>query len=70
MEMILIEIINNGGAGFIGSNFIRYILKKYPQYQIVNVDLLTYAGNLSNLKEISSNQNYKFIKGIFQMKYS
>lgn len=57
------KLLITGGAGFIGSNFIRYILKKYPQYQIVNVDLLTYAGNLSNLKEISSNQNYKFIKG-------
>ncbi|QWH31795.1 dTDP-glucose 4,6-dehydratase (plasmid) [Bacillus mycoides] len=57
------NLLITGGAGFIGSNFIRYMLKKYPQYQIVNVDLLTYAGNLSNLKEISSNQNYKFIKG-------
>ncbi|MEH7895740.1 GDP-mannose 4,6-dehydratase, partial [Bacillus thuringiensis] len=57
------KLLITGGAGFIGSNFIRYILKKYPQYQIVNVDLLTYAENLSNLKEISSNQNYKFIKG-------
>lgn len=57
------KLLIAGGAGFIGSNFIRYMLKKYPQYQIVNVDLLTYAGNLSNLKEISLNQNYKFIKG-------
>ncbi|PFU38886.1 dTDP-glucose 4,6-dehydratase, partial [Bacillus thuringiensis] len=57
------KLLITGGAGFIGSNFIRYMLKKYPQYQIVNVDLLTYAGNLSNLKEISLNQNYKFIKG-------
>ncbi|MDT3497832.1 dTDP-glucose 4,6-dehydratase [Bacillus toyonensis] len=57
------KLLITGGAGFIGSNFIRYMLKKYPQYQIVNVDLLTYAGNLSNLKEISSIQNYKFIKG-------
>ncbi|WP_142322515.1 GDP-mannose 4,6-dehydratase, partial [Bacillus cereus] len=57
------KLLITGGAGFIGSNFIRYMLKKYPQYQIVNVDLLTYAGNLSNLKEVSLNQNYKFIKG-------
>ncbi|HDR8366121.1 TPA: GDP-mannose 4,6-dehydratase, partial [Bacillus cereus] len=57
------KLLITGGAGFIGSNFIRYMLKKYPQYQIVNVDLLTYAGNLFNLKEISLNQNYKFIKG-------
>ncbi|MEH7271958.1 GDP-mannose 4,6-dehydratase, partial [Bacillus toyonensis] len=40
------KLLITGGAGFIGSNFIRYMLKKYPQYQIVNVDLLTYAGNL------------------------
>ncbi|MCU5042335.1 dTDP-glucose 4,6-dehydratase [Bacillus cereus] len=57
------KLLITGGAGFIGSNFIWYMLNKYPQYQIVNVDLLTYAGNLSNLKEISLNQNYKFIKG-------
>ncbi|MCU5489602.1 GDP-mannose 4,6-dehydratase, partial [Bacillus cereus] len=42
------KLLITGGAGFIGSNFIRYMLKKYPQYRIVNVDLLTYAGNLSN----------------------
>ncbi|SCB02567.1 dTDP-glucose 4,6-dehydratase [Bacillus mycoides] len=57
------KLLITGGAGFIGSNFIRYMLKKYPQYQIVNVDLLTYAGNLSNIKDIASNQNYRFIKG-------
>ncbi|QXM06346.1 dTDP-glucose 4,6-dehydratase [Crassaminicella indica] len=51
-----------GGAGFIGSNFIKYMLKKYKDIQIINVDKLTYAGNLENLKEIENNPNYKFIK--------
>jgi dTDP-glucose 4,6-dehydratase len=52
-----------GGAGFIGSNFIHYWMKKYPEDKIVNLDLLTYAGNLENLKEIENNPNYKFIQG-------
>jgi len=52
-----------GGAGFIGSNFIRYIIKKYPQYEIINLDKLAYAGNLDNLKDIEKNSNYTFVKG-------
>lgn len=52
-----------GGAGFIGSNFIRYILKKYPKYKIFNLDKLTYCGNLDNLKDVEENPRYKFIKG-------
>ena len=52
-----------GGAGFIGSNFVHYILKKYSDVKIVNLDKLTYAGNLENLKEIENNPNYTFIKG-------
>ncbi len=56
------KILVTGGAGFIGSNFIHYMLKKYPDYQIVNLDLLTYAGNLENLKELENNANYKFVK--------
>ncbi|KKQ27291.1 MAG: dTDP-glucose 4,6-dehydratase [Candidatus Magasanikbacteria bacterium GW2011_GWC2_37_14] len=52
-----------GGAGFIGSNFIRYMLKKYSDYKIVNFDKLTYAGNLDNLKEVENNPNYKFVQG-------
>lgn len=52
-----------GGAGFIGSNFIRYMLAKYPDYRIVNVDKLTYAGNLDNLKDVESDKRYRFIKG-------
>lgn len=57
------KILVTGGAGFIGSNFIRYMLNKYPKYIIVNLDLLTYAGNLDSLKMIKNKQNYKFIKG-------
>lgn len=52
-----------GGAGFIGSNFIRHMLKAYPAYTIVNFDKLTYAGNLDNLKDISDNKNYTFVQG-------
>jgi dTDP-glucose 4,6-dehydratase len=52
-----------GGAGFIGSNFIKYILKKYPNYKIINYDKLTYAGNIDNLKDIEKNLHYKFVKG-------
>lgn len=52
-----------GGAGFIGSNFIKYMLGKYPDYKIVNFDKLTYAGNLDNLKDIENYSNYKFVQG-------
>lgn len=52
-----------GGAGFIGSNFIRYMLNKYSDYKIVNFDKLTYAGNLDNLYDVENNSNYKFIQG-------
>ena len=51
-----------GGAGFIGSNFIRYFIKKHPHYEILNVDKLTYAGNLQNLKGLEKNKNYSFVK--------
>lgn len=57
------KILVTGGAGFIGSNFIHYWLKKYPQDQVVNLDALTYAGHLESLKDIEDNPNYKFIKG-------
>ncbi len=57
------KILVTGGAGFIGSNFIHYWLKKYPEDKIINLDFLTYAGNLDNLKEIENNSNYEFVKG-------
>ncbi|MCD6149218.1 dTDP-glucose 4,6-dehydratase [bacterium] len=57
------KLLITGGAGFIGSNFIHYILKEYPSYRIVNLDALTYAGNLENLKEAENNPKYKFVKG-------
>jgi len=57
------KTIVTGGAGFIGSNFIHYILNKYPDYEVVNLDALTYAGNLENLKDVETNPNYKFVKG-------
>jgi dTDP-glucose 4,6-dehydratase len=57
------KILVTGGAGFIGSDFIRYWLGKYPEDEILNLDLLTYAGNLENLKEVENNPRYKFVKG-------
>ncbi|PQQ43426.1 dTDP-glucose 4,6-dehydratase [Bacillus thuringiensis] len=57
------KVLLTGGAGFIGSNFVRYMVKKYPEYNIVNLDSLTYAGNLENLKDIEELSNYKFVKG-------
>ncbi|TSC92873.1 MAG: dTDP-glucose 4,6-dehydratase [Candidatus Berkelbacteria bacterium Licking1014_7] len=57
------KILVTGGAGFIGSNFILYMLKKYPSYQIVNLDKLTYAGNIANLALLKNEPRYKFIKG-------
>lgn len=57
------KILITGGAGFIGSNFIHYVIQKHPDYEIINLDKLTYAGNLENLKEIENNPNYHFIKG-------
>ena len=57
------SILVTGCAGFIGSNFVPYFLDKYENYNIINLDLLTYAGNLENLKEIENHPRYKFIKG-------
>ncbi|MDI6800256.1 MAG: dTDP-glucose 4,6-dehydratase [Actinomycetota bacterium] len=57
------KLLVTGGAGFIGSNFIRYILNKYPDYEVINLDKLTYAGNLANLKDIEGSRNYRFVKG-------
>ncbi|MFT3909277.1 MAG: dTDP-glucose 4,6-dehydratase [Ferruginibacter sp.] len=57
------NILITGGAGFIGSHLTRLFVKKYPQYHIVNLDKLTYAGNLENLKDIEHEANYEFVKG-------
>ncbi|WP_159885957.1 dTDP-glucose 4,6-dehydratase [Paenibacillus puerhi] len=56
------KVLVTGGAGFIGSNFVMYLLKKYPEYQIINIDALTYAGNLENLTSVQNNPNYRFVK--------
>lgn len=56
------KLLITGGAGFIGSNFVIYMLNKYPEYKIVNVDALTYAGNLENLSDVQHNPNYRFVK--------
>lgn len=57
------KLLVTGGAGFIGSNFIRHIIGKYPDYRITNLDKLTYCGNLENLRDIEKNKNYTFVKG-------
>ena len=57
------KILITGGAGFIGSHVVRLFVNKYPNYTIVNLDKLTYAGNLANLKDVESKPNYSFIKG-------
>ena len=57
------NILITGGAGFIGSHVVRLFVKKYPEYHIVNLDKLTYAGNLANLKDVEAEPNYTFIKG-------
>ncbi|MGN0014327.1 MAG: dTDP-glucose 4,6-dehydratase [Candidatus Gastranaerophilaceae bacterium] len=57
------KILVTGGAGFIGSCFVRHILKKHPDYKVINIDALTYAGNIENLDDIKDNPNYTFVHG-------
>jgi dTDP-glucose 4,6-dehydratase len=57
------KLLITGGAGFIGSNFLYYMREKHPDYALINLDKLTYAGNLENLKDLDGTPNYKFIKG-------
>lgn len=56
------NILITGGAGFIGSHVVRLLVSKYPNYQVINLDKLTYAGNLANLKDVENASNYKFVK--------
>ena len=56
------KIIVTGGAGFIGGNFVHYMLKKHPDYRIICLDCLTYAGNLETLAPVMSNPNFRFCK--------
>ena len=60
------NIIVTGGAGFIGSNFVFHMLKKYPDYRIICLDKLTYAGNLSTLAPVMDNTNFRFVKADMQ----
>ena len=57
-----LNIVITGGAGFIGSHVVRLFVNKYPEYKIINLDKLTYAGNLANLKDVEDKPNYKFVK--------
>lgn len=61
------NILVTGGAGFIGSNFVHYMLQSYETYKIINFDALTYSGNLNNVKSIQDHPNYFFVKGKFKM---
>jgi len=56
-------ILVTGGAGFIGSNFVRYLLREYPDYRVINLDKLTYSGNLNNLKDVARDPRYEFVQG-------
>ena len=57
------KILITGGAGFIGSHVVRLLVNKYPEYNILNLDKLTYAGNLENLRDVENKPNYSFVRG-------
>lgn len=59
----MLKLLVTGGAGFIGSNFIQYALREHPDWEVVNLDKLTYAGNLENLRDVENNPQYRFVKG-------
>ncbi len=61
--MHLMHLLITGGAGFIGSNYVKYVFKNHPSYRVTVLDKLTYAGNLDNLREVESRKNYRFVKG-------
>ena len=62
------NIVITGGAGFIGSHVVRLFVNKYPEYNIINLDKLTYAGNLANLQDIEDKPNYKFVDGHLRLR--
>ena len=57
------KVLVTGGAGFIGSNFLHYMVKNYPDYYFVCLDSLTYAGNYNNIKDLEGKENFKFVHG-------
>ena len=57
------RVLVTGGSGFIGSNFIRFLIEKHPNHEIVNIDKLTYAGNIENLRDVENHKNYSFVEG-------